>query len=124
MVWDYRVYLVMTPQTDLVITTDLALSIDVKLSGLETAISNRIANAQQHGHDVSGAQQAFSDYQTQVSAIQSLLGTQSATVLTVTPAGYPGDAPTLITARTNLQTAKSDFHAARTDLSTIRSDLA
>ncbi|HLX88875.1 MAG TPA: hypothetical protein VKR22_10535 [Acidimicrobiales bacterium] len=124
MVWNYRVYLVMSPQVDLVIATDAALAIDARLDAVEGAISNLIADAQQHGHDVSGAQQALSDYEQQVSAVQSVLAGQSATVLGVTPAGYPGNAPTLHQARSNLQTARSDFRKARSDLATIRSDLS
>ena len=124
MVFSYRVYVVMTPETDLVIATDTANALDTKLASWETPIGNHIDAAKSRGKDVTDAQAAFSDYQAQVSAVQSLLDGQSATLLALTPAGYPGNTTTIRQARTNLHTARTDFRAARADLLRIRTDLS
>lgn len=124
MVFSYRVYLVMTPETDLVIGTDTATAVDTTLAGWETAIGNRIDAAKAKGKDVTDAEAAFADYQTQVGAVQPLLASQSATLLALTPAGYPGNAATSHQARTNLHTARTDLRAARADLLRIRTDLS
>lgn len=124
MVFDYRVYLVMTPQADLVVATDTATAIATTMSGLEPVIATRISAAAAKGKDVSGADAALSDYTAKVGAVQQLLAGQAATLLALTPAGYPGNAPALHQARANLQTARADLRAARSDLETIRHDLS
>jgi len=123
MVLGYRVYLLMTPQTDLVILNDALTHAEGVVNGLETRISGGIANAQRLGRDVSGAQSAFADYQTQVSTAQGLTSSQSSTLLALTPQGYPGSAAALVQARANLSNARDDLHAARADLSQIIQDL-
>jgi len=123
MVFDYRVYLLMTPQTDLVILNDAVTHAEGAVAGLETRISGGIDNARRLGRDVSGAQSAFADYQTQVSAAAALTSSQSAALLALAPRGYPGDATTLVQARTNVSNARNDLHAARSDLSQIIQDL-
>lgn len=123
MVFDYRVYLLMTPQADLVILNDAITYAEGVVAALETRISGGIHNAQERGQNVSGAQSAFADYQAQVTAAQSLTSSQSATLLAQTPQGYPGNATVLRQARTNLSNARNDLHAARADLAQIVQDL-
>jgi len=123
MVFEYRVYLVMTPQTDLVILNDAATNAEGVLAGLEPTISGWIAYAQAHGVDVSGAESAFSDYQAKVTTAQGLTTGQSATLLAQTPAGCPGNRSVFLQARTNLSNAHQDLHAARNDMAQIITDL-
>ena len=123
MVLDYRVYVVMTPQADLVIATDVADHAGGVLAGLEPAISGWISSAQAHGTDVSGAQAAFADYQAKVTAAQGLTSGQSATLLAQVPGGYPGNKSVFLQVRANLANAHADLHAAAADLGEIVGDL-
>jgi hypothetical protein len=119
MVDDFRVYVVMAPETDLVIAND------APTGALEPAISGWIQYAQAHGKNVSDAQAAFADYQAKVTAAQSLTTAgQSATLLALTPQGYPGNASVILQARTNLANARNDLYAARGDLAKIIHDLS
>jgi len=119
MVYDYRVYLVMTPQTDLVMANDAAIHAEGVLSNLETVISGGIQYDAQHGTAVAGAEAAFADYQAKVTAAQGLTSGQSAIVLAQSPPGYPGTKVVFVEARTNLTNAVHDLHAARQDLAQI-----
>jgi hypothetical protein len=125
MVYQFRVYLVMTPQTDLVIANDAGIAAGGVLAGLEPTISGRISYTQSHGKGFGDAQVDFADYQAKVTAAQSLVTTgQSATLLAQTPAGCPGNASVFLEARTNLTNAHLDLHAARDDLAKIINDLS
>ncbi|HXW33175.1 MAG TPA: hypothetical protein VEJ87_01260 [Acidimicrobiales bacterium] len=124
MVFDYRVYLVMTPETDLVLATDRAAAIEARLVGLESTISGAIARLQATAGNLNGAQDAYADFEARVSAAEGLTDGQSASLLVLTPQGYPANASTLHGARANLQTVRQDLIAARADLNTIREDLS
>jgi len=126
MVFDYRVYVVMTPQTDLVIANDTAVSVVSSFAALEPTIAGWIQYAQGHGNkNVADAQAAFADYQAKVTAAGSLAtASQSATLLAQNAAGYPGDESVFLQARTNLSNAHNDLYTARADLAKIITDLA
>jgi hypothetical protein len=119
MVFDYRVYLVMSPQTDLVIANDDAIHAEGVLSQLGTAVSAAIGRDRSRGGDPTAAQGALTDYQDDVTAAQALTSGQSATVLAPTPADYPATAPVFMQARANLTSAVRDLHEARNDLARI-----
>jgi hypothetical protein len=123
MVLDYRVYRVMTPQTDLVIANDATVHAAGVLANLATVASGQIQNSRAHGTDVSGAQAFLADFQANVTASQNLISGQSATLLAQTPQGYPGNALAFLQARTNLTNARNDLRAARHDLAQITHDL-
>jgi hypothetical protein len=123
MVFDYRVYLVMTPQTHLTIVMDDETSIEGVLAGLEPKIATAIQNAQASGKDVSAAQAALADLESQVSTAQGETGGQAAQLLAQTPAGFPGNWQVFLVARTNATNARTDLRAAYTDLEHIRTDL-
>ncbi|HXQ62484.1 MAG TPA: hypothetical protein VN796_09130 [Acidimicrobiales bacterium] len=119
MVYDYRVYLVMTPQTDLVVANDAAVHAGGDLADLEPVVSAAIERARSHGTDVTGAQTAMADYQTTVTAAQDLTSGQTTTLLAQTPADYPASHAVFVQARRNVTGAVSDLHAARADLARI-----
>ena len=123
MVYDYRVFVVMTPQTHLTIVADDEAYVEGVLAGLEPAIAQAIQNAQARGKDVTGAQAAFADLQSKVTAAQGATTGQSSTVLAQTPSGYPGTWSVFLTARTHLTNAHDDLHAAYLDARQIRTDL-
>jgi hypothetical protein len=119
MIYDFRVYLVMTPQTDLVIADDATLHAESVFSDLEAVASHRIQSASAQGTEVSGAEAALSDYQTRVTAAQGLTSGQSAALLAQTPQGYPGTRLVFGPARANVLGARNDLRAARNDLALI-----
>jgi len=123
MVYNYRVYLVMTPQTHLTIVLDDETYVEGVFGNLEPQIATAIQNAQTAGKDVTAAQAAFTDLKNQVSSAQGQTNGQSALVLAQTPTGYPGNWNVLLTARTDATNAHSDLHSAYTDLEHIRTDL-
>jgi len=123
MVFDYRVYLVMTPQTDLVIAADTESAVTTSVQSLYPTITAAIQSAQSSGKNVSGAQQAYSDLQTQVSAAANGVADVSAAVLAQTPTGYPGNASVFQGARSSVDAAAAHLRTADDDLKTITGDL-
>jgi hypothetical protein len=123
MVFTYRVYVVMTPQTHLTIVLDDETAIEGVLTNLEPKIATAIQNAQAAGKNVTAAQAAFNDLKNQVSTAQAATTGQAALVLAQTPSGFPGNWPVFTTARTDAANAHTDLHAAYTDFQQIRSDL-
>ncbi len=123
MVYNYRVYLVMTPQTHLTIVIDDETYVEGVFVNLEPQIATAIANAQSAGKDVTAAQAAFADLKSQVTSAQGDTTGQSASLLAQTPQGYPGNWPVFLGARTNATNAHSDLRAAYADLQKIKTDL-
>jgi hypothetical protein len=123
MVFDYRVYLVMTPQTDLVIASDALIHAEGVFADVEPVASQRIQYAAAHGVDVAGAQSALAGYRSDVGSAQSLTSGESTTLLAQSPAGYPGNRSVFLQARTNLSNARNDLRAARSDLRQLIGDL-
>jgi len=103
--YDYRVYVVMTPQTHLTIVTDDETYIEGVFTNLEPTIATAIQNALNSGKDVTAAQAAFTDLKSQVSAAQSETSGQSAQLLAQMPTGYPGNWQVFQAARTNATNA-------------------
>ena len=123
MVFNFRVYVVMTPQTHLTIVIDDETYVEGVFVNLEPQIATAIANAQAAGKNVTAAQVAFADLKSQVTSAQGETAGQSATILAQTPSGYPGNWQVFLAARTNATNAHSDLHAAFTDAQQIRTDL-
>jgi hypothetical protein len=123
MVYNYRVYVVMTPQTHLTIVMDDETYIEGVFVNLEPQIATAIQNAQAAGKDVTAAQTAFNDLKSQVSTAQSETNGQSAQILAQTPTGFPGNWQVFLSARTNATNAHTDLGAAYADAQHIRTDL-
>ena len=123
MVFNYRVYVVMTPQTHLTIVMDDETYIEGVFVNLEPQIATAIQNAQAAGKDVTNAQTAFNDLKSQVSTAQTATNGESAQILSQTPTGYPGNWNVFLTARTNGANARTDLRAAYADAEHIRTDL-
>jgi hypothetical protein len=120
----YRVYLLEQPKVHLVIAANTETTVEVnlqsKLPSIQTAINNSSASAAQKA----AAQTAFNDCTTQLAAAQSASSGIVSEVIDLLPSGYPGNQPTLVSARDQAQTARSDLGKCKTDLKTIRTDLA
>jgi hypothetical protein len=123
MVYNYRVYVVMTPQTHLTIVMDDETSIEGVFVNLEPQIATAIQNAQTAGKNVTAAQAAFTDLKNQVSTAQGETNGQSATILAQTPTGFPGNWGVFQAARTNATNAHTDLRSAYSDAQQIRTDL-
>ena len=123
-VTDYRVFLLEQPKVHLVIAADTETTIESnlqsKLPSIQTAINNSSASAAQKA----AAQTAFNDCTTQLAAAQSASAGIVSDVITLLPSGYPGNQPTLVSARDSAQTVRSDLGKCKTDIETIRTDLA
>jgi len=124
MVFAYRVYVVMTPQTHLVIVADREIYIEGLFVNLESTIASAIQNAQGHGKNVTAAEAAYSDLQGQVSAAQNATNGLSAQVLAQTPQGAPGNWQVFLAARTSITNARNDLHTAYADAMQVKTDLA
>ena len=124
MVFTYRVYLVMTPQTHLTIVADNETDIENLLSSLEPTINSAIEKAQTNGANVSGSEVAFKELKTLVAAAQDETSGLSAQLLAQTPAGSPGNWQVFLQARTNLTTAHNDLHSAYADALQVKADLS
>ena len=124
MVFEYRVYYVMTPQTDLVVVADTETATASNVVKWEPGIQAAIDYEAAHGKDVEKAQQALDDLKIQLDDALAALNGVSATVLAQTPAGYPGNHAVFVSARNSCATAFGDLGHARTDLATILSVLS
>jgi hypothetical protein len=119
----YRVFLLEQPKVHLVIAADTETTVksnlQSKLSSIQTAINDSSASDAQ----TAAAQTAFNDCTTQLAAAQSASSGIVSEVIYLLPSGYPGNQPTLVSARDQAQTARSDLGKCKTDLQTIRTDL-
>jgi hypothetical protein len=123
MVFTYRVYIVMTPQTHLTIAGDDETYIEGLLMNVESTISSAVNRSTTNGSNLSAAQAAFKDLLSQVSQAQTATNGLSAQVLAQTPAGAPGNWQFFLQARTSLTNARTDLHAAYADALQIKADL-
>ncbi len=123
MVFTYRVYVVMTPQTHLTIVMDDETYVEGVFVNLEPQIATAISDAQAAGKNVTAAQAAFADLKSQVASAQTETAGQSAQLLAQTPGGYPGNWQVFLAARTNATNARTDLHTAYSDAQRIRTDL-
>ena len=124
MVYTYRVYMVMAPQTDLTVATDTETGVAAYIQTLYPKIAAAIQAAQNSGNPNAGAAQAsFTDLQSQVTAAQGAVSGLSAQLLAQNPSGAPGNSGVFTSARNSVTTARGDLKAARADIKQIMTDL-
>jgi hypothetical protein len=123
MVFDYRVYLVMTPQTGLTIAADNEVGIENAFVALEPGIAAAIQAAQARGENVAAAQAADNDLVGQVTAASTATSGLSAQLLAQMPQGSPGNWPVFVAAGQSTARAGQDLHTAYTDAQQIKTDL-
>jgi hypothetical protein len=117
MVFDYRVYVVMTPQVHLTITADSETALGGRITGLEPQITAAITAAGNAGKNVAAAKGALADLESQVGAAGHASSPIPSQVLGFTPVSYPGcwpafkaDVGSLHTGRAALRRADRDLH--------------
>lgn len=125
MVQDFRVFALVAPQVDIAVCSSGSAAAVTKGTDAEPTISARIAAAGQRGVDTAGAQQAFADFEAQLSSASQALGQVDVQqVLAQVPSDYPGDRSMLTGDVSAMEQADTDLRSARADLRTIRRDLA
>jgi hypothetical protein len=111
---DYRVYLLVTPQVNLINAADGVLAAQSKFATVNTNLTKRIADAKAHGKDTSAAQTALDAMNKSVTAAVGLASPLPAALLPLTPAQYNGGTaePIIKNARTALGQARDDLKSA------------
>ena len=119
----YRVYLLETPKVHLVIAADTETTVESEISSVMPALQTAINDSTASAAEKQRAQTAFNDCTSQLAAAQSASSGVVSEVIDLLPSGYPGNQPTLVSARQSVVTARQDLGTCRTDINTIRSAL-
>jgi hypothetical protein len=122
---DYRVYLLVGPQVNLVSAADGVIASQTRFSKVNTNLTSRIAAAKAAGKDVTAAQADLDKMNAAVTAAVGLATPLPAALLPLTPAQYnSGTAgPILANARTALGQARDQLKAAVADAKACRDAL-
>ena len=115
----FRVYVLVVPQVHLVIAADVLTSVGTTFAGLEAPLAAAIQAATLNDGQRQRATQALNDLRASVTAAAAALAGQASTVLSLTPAHYPGTITTLQGVRSNLKAARADLGKARADFDVI-----
>jgi 3D (Asp-Asp-Asp) domain-containing protein len=119
----YRVYLLEEPKVHLVIAADTEGAVESRISSVLPALQTAINDSTASAANKAKAQTAFNDCSSQLAAAQSASSGIASEVIDLLPSGYPGNQPTLVSARQSAKTARQDLGTCRTDINTIRSAL-
>jgi len=114
----YRVYVLAVPQVHLVVATDRIGAIDARLHTLSGKLQAAIEASRAGSEQKAQARARLADFDTQVAAADRDVDGLSSAILSLTPAGYPGnrtqlgaDRDRVNDARVHLQAARADAHA-------------
>ncbi len=122
---NFRVYLLVAPQVNLVNASDAVLAAQSKFATVNTNLTARIAAAKAAGKDTSAAQADLDAMNASVTAAVGLATPLPAQLLPLTPAQYNGGTagPVLNSARTALVQARNDLKSAIADAMACRNAL-
>jgi hypothetical protein len=122
---DYRVYLVVVPQVNLVSGADAVVAAQAKFTQLNTTLAARIATAKAAGKDTTAAQADLDAMNAAVTQAVGLASPLPAQLLPLTPAQYNGGTagPVLTNARTALGQARDQLKSAIADAKACRDAL-
>ena len=111
---DYRVYLLVVPQVNLVNAADAGVATQAKFATVNTNLTARIAAAKAAGKDTTKAQADLDAMNAAVAAAVALATPIPGKLLPLTPAQYNGGTagPVIQSARTDLGKARDDIKAA------------
>ncbi len=119
----YRVYVLLEPQVRLVRAADASVDLAEYFDDLATRLQSRIDAAKGAGKDVTAAQAALDDMIAKVADAKAKATPIPGQEIPLTPAGYPANRPTLVSARGTLLQVKADYETARNDARTVVSAL-
>jgi hypothetical protein len=122
---DYRVYLLVVPQVNLVSGADTVLATKATFDKINTNLTARIAAAKAAGKDTTAAQADLNAMNTAVTQALGLAQPLPAVLLPLTPAQYNGGTagPVLKSSRAALVQARGLLQAARKDAQACRDAL-
>jgi hypothetical protein len=123
---DYRIYLLILPQGRIAAASDRITSIVSLMQQLSPKLSARITAAQTAGVNVSAAQSAYTDMQTQITAANTASQAALSETITLTPdqgntTVQASNTAAIKDAAAKIKTATADLKAARADMTTIES---
>lgn len=119
-VTSYRIYEIFEPKIRLLIIINNLLAENAKLSSLSGQIQTLLNQLKSQGKDVSGAQTALNDMNTQITAISALLATDKTLVSNITiQTSNPQSIFSQV--RKDYATIRADFAKIRNDIAIIRS---
>jgi hypothetical protein len=120
-VFDYRIYVLRTPQVHLTIGGDTETAVVAKLQGVAPKLDSAIKAAQAKGQDVGQAPTLYADFTAKLADAASKSNGASDAVIGLTVSGYnDGTAkPVLQTTYQNLVLGHGDLIAARSDAAQI-----
>jgi len=118
-VTDYRVYVMEDPKIHEVIAADGVGKVDAMFETLIPELQNLINVSSVSSTDKAQAQSDLNDLTSKVNASHTSISGVTASVINLTPAGWPGNQVDLKSGRQNITTAGTDLAGARTDVSTI-----
>lgn len=121
----FRVYLLVGPQVNLVNASDAVLAAQTKFATINTNLAARIATAKAAGKDTAAAQASLDAMNASVSAAVNLATPLPAQLLPLTPAQYNGGTagPVLNSARSAVVQARNDLKTAMADAKACRDAL-
>jgi hypothetical protein len=122
---DYRVYLLVVPQVNLVNAADGVLATQTRFAQVNTNLAARIAAAKAAGKDTTAAQADLDAMNAAVAKAVSLATPLPAALLPLTPAQYNGGTagPVINNARASLLSARDQLKAAIADANACRAAL-
>jgi hypothetical protein len=122
---DYRVYVLIVPQVNLVNAADGVLAAQTRFADVNTRLTAAIARAKAAGKDTTAAQSHLDAMNAAVTAAVGLAGPLPAALLPLTPAQYNGGTagPILANARTALGQARDKLKVALAEAKACRDAL-
>ncbi len=120
---NYRVYLLVVPQVNLVKAADDQQVAEGKLTALATKLQTRINAAQQQGTSVTTMQASLVDLNSKVAAAQTISSNIETTVIGLVPSDYNSNPAVLSGDRNQLVNAQTDIKTAEVDAQNIISQL-
>jgi hypothetical protein len=122
---EYRVYLLVSPQANLVSAADGIAAAQTKFADVNTKLAARIAAAKTAGKDITAAQSALDAMNKSAANAVGLAQPLPAKLLPLTPAQYNGGTarPIITSARTTLGQARDQLKVAVADAKACRDAL-
>lgn len=115
----YRVYAFFMPEMTILSTANAILATTDKISSLSSQLQTHMKNAQSHGQDITGMQNAFTDLGLKVADANTQAQSAVTSLTGLTPTGFPSNKTTLQTARSYIIKARQDVEAAIKDIHII-----
>jgi hypothetical protein len=118
-VTDYRVYVMEDPKIHEVIAADGVSKVNSTFETLIPELQSLINASSVSATVKAQAQADLNDLTSKVNASHTSISGVTASVINLTPSGWPGNQVDLKSARSNIQTARTDLAGARADVSHI-----